>query len=370
MAAAVSSCALRASTVAQRELEKNCLQQTGEQSAALCNGTASRSSTHTAAGQTVAVGLRQLSSSSSSAQPQPACAPALKNSEPNVAPQQSRANTEEPLKPRVTKDDFDDWDVDLADLDECDRQMEQLLPSPAPAPSAPSVSSASSSKTLRPPTCGGIQTQPDRSLRALSTARPPSGSSSHNLPPRTSSTPLQSPNPPVSMPAPPRNPSVFPGHTVMAPAPSPISTALNRPQRPWTTPGPSPQARSLFQTVSPAPSSSSSVGPSTLSPHPLHTPVLTNRLVQLVSASNKLPKKRPRSEPPRPRTRRFPGPAGLLPQQVSPLPNSSHLSGSVCLHWIEIKVSEQSNRMHFPLIASFSLITPLCYAFVTSVLLK
>ncbi|XP_042361076.1 homologous recombination OB-fold protein [Plectropomus leopardus] len=309
VAAAVSSCSLRASSAAHREPEKNCLQQPGARSAALCNGTASMSSTHTTAGQTVALGLRQLSSS---AQPHP---PTLNNSQPNLASQQSPADTEGPPKPCVAEDDFDDWDVDLADLDECDRQMGQP---PAPTPPAPAFEPASSAKMLRPPTCGGIQTQPNRPLRDFSTAR--QSSSSHNLPPRTSSMPpLRSPNPSPAFPsAPPQSPSVFPGRTASSPAPNPIPRTLNRPQpphRPFATPGPSPQGRALFQTVSPAPSSTPSVSSSTLSPHPLHTPVLTNRLVQLVSASNKLPKKRPRSEPHRPRTRRFPGPAGFLPQQ-------------------------------------------------------
>ncbi|XP_038561387.1 homologous recombination OB-fold protein [Micropterus salmoides] len=316
VAAAVSSCTLRASSVAVREPEENCLQQTGARSAALCNGIASRSSTHTAAGQTVALGLRQLPSS---AQPPSSRPPALNNCQPNLASQQSHANAEEPLKPSVALDDFDDWDVDLADLDECDRQIGQSLHPPAPAPPEPAVVPAHSAKTLRPPTCGGIQTQPDRSVRALSTARQASCSSSHNIPPRTISTPLlQSPNPRPAFPSAPQSPSVFPGLTATSPAPSPISRTLNRPQQPqrlWATPGPSPHGRGLFETVSPAPFSSSSLNSSTLSPHPLHTPVLTNRLVQLVSASNKLPKKRPRSEPHRPRTRRFPGPAGLLPQQ-------------------------------------------------------
>ncbi|XP_044037321.1 homologous recombination OB-fold protein [Siniperca chuatsi] len=320
VAAAVSSCTLRAPSVALREPEENCLQQTGERSAALRNGTASRSSTHTAAGQTVASGLRQLPSSSSSVQPPHPRPPALNNAPPNLASQQSHANSEGQLKPCVAQDDFDEWDVDLADLDECDRQMGQSLQPPAPTPPAPAVSPVSSAKTLRPPTCGGIETRSDRSLGELSTVRQVSGSSSHNIPPQTLPTPLlRSPNPrPAFLSIPPQSPSVFPGLTAAYPAPSPISRTLNRPQqpqRPWATPGPSPQGRGLFETVSPAPSSSPSVSSSTLSPHPLHTPVLTNRLVQLVSASNKLPKKRPRSEPHRPRTRRFPGPAGLLPQQ-------------------------------------------------------
>ncbi|KAM8723319.1 uncharacterized protein hrob [Acanthopagrus schlegelii] len=301
VAAAVSSCALRASSAAHREPEKNCLVQSEERSAALCNGTASRSSTHTAAGQTVALRFRQLSSSSSfssssssSAQPRPT----LNHSEPNLALAQSRADTDGPQRPCVAQDDFDDWDVDLADLDECDRQHGQLLQPPAPPVLATEL--ASSAKTLRPPTCGGIQTRPDQS-----TAR-------HNLPPQTFATPFRSPN---LQPAPPRTPAVFRGLTATSPAPSPSPRTFIRPQqpqRPWSTPASSPQARSLFETVSPAPAPSSS---STPSPHPLHTPVLTNRLVQLVSASNKLPKKRPRSEPHRSRTRRFPGPAGLLPEQ-------------------------------------------------------
>lgn len=290
VAAAVSSCALRASAVAHRETEKSCPRQTEERSAALCNG-AERSNTRTTAGQTVDLGLRRLSSS---AQPP----------------------TRQPLEPCEARDDFDDWDVDLADLDECDRQMGQPLHPPP----------ASSAETLRPPSCVGTQPRP-RSLREFSTARQAPSSPRRNPPPRTLSTPLQSPNPrPAFLSAPSQSPTIFP-------APSPISRP-QQPQRPWATPGPSPQARGLFETVSPAPSSSTSVCAPTLSPHPLHTPVLTNRLVQLVSASNKPPSKRPRSESHRPRTRRFPGPAGLLPEQVS---LSQHLlceilSGSVNLH--------------------------------------
>ncbi|XP_040918843.1 homologous recombination OB-fold protein [Toxotes jaculatrix] len=314
VSAAVSSCALRASSAARGEPEKNLLQLTAERSAAPRDGTASRSSTHAAAGQTVALGLRQpSSSSSSSSSSQPP--PTLNNTQPNLASPQSYANSGGSLKPCVAQDDFDDWDVDLADLDECDDQMGQPNQPSAPAPPAP----ASSAKMLRPPTCGGVQTLPDRTLRELSAARQPCGSSNQNLPPRTlSAAHMRSPVlRPTFVSAPPQSPSVSPSLTATSPAPSPISRTFNRlqqPQRPWSTPRPPPQARGLFETVSPAPSSSS-VSPTALSPHPLHTPVLTNRLVQLVSASNKLPKKRPRSEPHRPRTRRFPGPAGLLPQQ-------------------------------------------------------
>ncbi|KAK5856010.1 hypothetical protein PBY51_007637 [Eleginops maclovinus] len=312
VAAAVSSCSLRASSVSHREPEKICLPQTREGSAAPCTGTASRSSTHTAAGQTVVQALRRPSSSSSLSSVQTYTG-TLDKSQAALAPQQSHSNTAGPLKPCGAQDDFDDWDVDLADLDECDQQMVQ---SAAPAP--PAFNPASSAKTLRPPTCSGIQTQPNRTLRDLNATRQTPGSSSIYLPNRICSTPvLRTPNPPPArLSAPPQNPGVFSGLTAYSPTPSPISRTLNRPQRPWATPGASPQGRVFFETVTPGPSSCSSVNSSTLSPHPLHTPVLTNRLVQLVSASNKLPQKRPRSEPHRPRTRRFPGPAGFLPQQL------------------------------------------------------
>ncbi|XP_039975356.1 homologous recombination OB-fold protein isoform X2 [Xiphias gladius] len=317
VAAAVSSRALRPSWVARREPGEDRPQRTAERSAALCVGTASRSSENTVAGQTVAPGLRQLSSSP---QPRPLRPPTLNNTQPKLASPQSHADPEASPKPRVAQDDFDDWDVDLADLDECDVPMGQPPQPPAPTSPAltspaPTVEPASSAKVLRPPTCGGIRTLPERTRTELSAARQPCGSSSHNLPLRTLSAAHE------RSPAPPQSPSVFPGLTATSPAPSPISRTLIRPQepqRPWATTVTSPQPRGLFETVSPAPPSSSSSSPvssTALSPHPLHTPVLTNRLVQLVSASNKLPKKRPRSEPHRPRARRFPGPAGLLPQQ-------------------------------------------------------
>lgn len=294
--AAVSTCALRASSVAHREPEKIRLQQTGASSGALCNGMSSRNSTHTAAGQTVALGLRQLSCSPLSSSLAP---PTLNNSQSNLASQQGHVNT---LKASVAQDDFDDWDVDLADLDKCDSQMPTLP--------VPTVEPFSSAKTLRPSTCRGIPKPPE-----LNTGSRTSGLSSHNLPPGTH---LQSPNIRHAVPlVRPQSSSIFPGLTATSPALSPFGRTLNmpqQPQNPWATPRPSTQARSLFDTVSPA--ASPSMSSSTLSPHPLHTPVLTNRLVQLVSASSK-PKKRPFPEPRCPRTRRFPGPAGLLPQQVS-----------------------------------------------------
>lgn len=243
--------------------EDTCPQQTSP-----CNGSGLHGST---------LGLRQLSST---------CPAPQNESLPNVASLQSRGG--EMVKPGGAQEEFDDWDVDLADLDEC--QIWQPLQSPAPPAPAPV---ATTPKTLRPP-CH---------VRALSPARRASTSSGNKLPPQTVSTPLPPPySHPIVHPAPLRSPN-------LCPAPSPISRP-QQPHRPCTTPRPCPQPRGLFDAPSPA---SSTI----LNPHPSHTPVLTNRLVQLVSASSKLPSKRPRSGGHQTRTRRFPGPAGLLPEQVS-----------------------------------------------------
>ncbi|XP_037333470.2 homologous recombination OB-fold protein [Pungitius pungitius] len=305
VASAGSSCSLRPSSVSHGQPPQDSSRHAGVAPAAPRHGSASESGSHAAAaaGQTV-LGLRRPSSSSC-AQPLPRT---LSNCQPNSALRQNPANTGP--QPCAAVDDFDDWDVDLADLDEWDRQEGQP---PAPILPAPPVALPPASKALRPPTRGGIQTRPIRPQGGLGTAGQASGSFSHNTPPRMSSTPLPgSTNPrPALQSVPPHSPSVFRGLTAPSPAPSPVSRTLNRPQRPWATPGASPRGcGGLFESVSPAPANSS-----TLSPHPLHTTVLTNRLVQLVSASNKLPQKRPRSELQRPRTRRFPGPAGFLPQQ-------------------------------------------------------
>uniref|UniRef100_A0A3P9NX71 Homologous recombination factor with OB-fold n=1 Tax=Poecilia reticulata TaxID=8081 RepID=A0A3P9NX71_POERE len=267
-AAAVSSCSLRASSVSHRDQEKTCHQPTGEKLAELCNGAVSGSAMHSGAAQTVAQGLRQICSSSNTA-----C---------------------------TAEDDFDDWDVDLADLDECDYQTRQLSTPAAPEP-------PSSVKTLRPSTYVTIQTPSTRSMQDTSSycnsiAAPQSLSSAH----------LHFSRIPAVSPA----PSSFSRIPAVSPAPSSFSRTPSHPrqlQKPWMTPQAASQARTLFNTVSPGPPTS--VNSSALSPHPLHTPVLTNRLVQLVSASSKLPKKRQRSEAHQPQTRRFPGPAGLLPQQ-------------------------------------------------------
>uniref|UniRef100_A0A3B5KJ46 Homologous recombination factor with OB-fold n=1 Tax=Takifugu rubripes TaxID=31033 RepID=A0A3B5KJ46_TAKRU len=251
----VSPGALRGSSVSRRDPEDSCPQQAGWSSASPCSGSSLHSS---------APALRRLPST----RPAPQT-----NSPPTVASLQSRGA--EVLKPPGAQEDFDDWDVDLADLDE----GQICRPLQSPAPPAPVA------KTLRPPP----------HAREPSPAPPASTSSGNKLRPQTPSAPLQSPYPrPVVRSVPLRSPNP-------CASPSPVS----RPQGPRTTPRPSPQPRA------PAPSTSSTI----LSPHPLHTPVFTNRLVQLVSASSKPPSKRSRSGCHQPRTRRFPGPAGLLPEQ-------------------------------------------------------
>ncbi|XP_054616064.1 homologous recombination OB-fold protein isoform X2 [Dunckerocampus dactyliophorus] len=252
--------------------------------------------------ETVAPSLRKLSSIAQAHPPKPSVPESL-----------LALGSWAQQKPVVIQDDFDDWDVDLADLEECDRQVGSLAP-PPPV------------KMLRPPTSGGTQsTSISTSSPSLAplTPRPvppqrPAFNSGH-----TASSPAPSPLPrtlsnphqvvwatpgPSSHPAPPQSPALFPGLTASSPVPGPLPRTLHKPHQ-TATPGPSSHpARGLFETVSPSSSPA-------LSPHPLSTPVLTNRLVQLVSASSKVPRKRPRFEPHQPRTRRFPGPAGLLPQQ-------------------------------------------------------
>lgn len=282
----VSPCALRGSSVSHREPEKNCPQQTGGSSASLCNGTVG-STLHSSV-----LALRQL----------PSTRPAPQNSLPNAVSLQSSDAAELP-KLKGAQEDFDDWDVDLTDLDEC--PIWQPLQSPAPP--APVANPTASVKKLRPPSHGGLHLQHNQSVRELSPARPASASSANKLPPQTLSTP------PYSGPVVHSAPRLSPN---LCPAPSPVSRPVHRPQQqhtPCPTPRPFPHPHGLFDNPSPAPSRSSTI----LSPHPLHTPVLTNRLVQLVSASSKRPSKRPRSGGNQPRTRRFPGPAGLLPEQVS-----------------------------------------------------
>ncbi|XP_067089156.1 homologous recombination OB-fold protein isoform X1 [Osmerus mordax] len=217
------------------------------------------------------------------------------------------------------QDEFDDWDLDLAELDETDPQLgheahvKQV--STAPASSIARDKTVSSAKRLCPSACGGAQTLPSVGLRGFSTSNQKFGLPNSN-PPLRSSTPvpsLSSGRPVCTAPA--QSPGVVPGappfssHFPRAVTPRP-PRGLQQLHRP--TASPAAHGQSLFDAISPAPSVR--CGAPMPSPRSLHTPVLTNHLVQLVSASNRTPR-RPRSDHARPRTRRFPGPAGLLPQQ-------------------------------------------------------
>ncbi|XP_065712355.2 homologous recombination OB-fold protein isoform X2 [Patagioenas fasciata] len=82
------------------------------------------------------------------------------------------------------------------------------------------------------------------------------------------------------------------------------------PRRPPPPPQPPPAAPpALMSCVEPLPRQ-----PPRPPPGSLQTPVVTNHLVQLVTAASKAPGAAPRLLPQR-NTRRFPGPAGILPQQ-------------------------------------------------------
>ncbi|KAM8824478.1 LOW QUALITY PROTEIN: homologous recombination OB-fold protein [Synchiropus picturatus] len=172
-----------------------------------------------------------------------------------------------PAAAAAAQDDFDDWDVDLADLeewDQCPQPCRFLRPPPREE-----VSGRFAPLSSRPPAFLLLCKSQVLRHRILLCSQ-------------------------ASVPLP-----LFQGLTTSRQRePGPLQELL-------TTP-----LHGLFGTVSPAPSPSSVASPS-----PLNTPVLTNRLVQLVSASSRVTKKRPSSEPRPPRTRRFPGPAGLLPQQ-------------------------------------------------------
>ncbi|XP_076851892.1 homologous recombination OB-fold protein [Brachyhypopomus gauderio] len=181
------------------------------------------------------------------------------------------------------QDDFDDWDVDLQELEE---RVLRGADWPQPG-SGLQPDSASPAKRMR--TCTGRPLpQPQPCIRATH---------SPALGPR-SNAPYQSPRCP-----PERSTSWRPVTVEPMGAPSLGQMRPATPQQPRRHPA------SLFQAVTPTPSP-------TLTPCPLHAPLLTNHVVQLVSAANKTPQ-RPRSDAVGARLRRFPGPAGALPQQLS-----------------------------------------------------
>ncbi|XP_052641170.1 homologous recombination OB-fold protein isoform X1 [Harpia harpyja] len=168
-----------------------------------------------------------------------------------------------------------------------DRQDPLPAPQAAPAPKLVLRPSAAGACPPRPPTIplgkpggswGSVPAPRGPALRPFqaSLCRPGASSSSAGLRvPRTpmAQTPRQSCPPPRLPPGPPTNPPA-------------LMSCVEPPPR---------------QPPRPAPGN-------------LQTPVVTNHLVQLVTAASKAPGAAPRL-PPQGKTRRFPGPAGILPQQ-------------------------------------------------------
>ncbi|XP_012681033.2 homologous recombination OB-fold protein [Clupea harengus] len=289
-----------------------------------------RPATHNVPGQTSVLGLRGFSAPKLPSVPVAGQFSSLSNMRNSI---QTTGLTHQNSLPPVSgvhpQDDFDDWDVDLADLDE---NVAQIVPvphvrEPAPVPTSapnshwPCEDSVSPTKRMRPSACASGPTTPGSNLRGfnISTHTPePLGRALSSRGPFT--TPGPSPGPfrsPGVLPAPPRS-QVIPRSASSfssSPFPSPLTPRLGRPQPPGQAGSAMRQPMGhvrggLFQAVSPCPSAHTST------PRSLHTPVLTNHLVQLVSASNKTPQ-RSGTDRARPKTRRFPGPAGLLPQQLS-----------------------------------------------------
>ncbi|XP_064255638.1 homologous recombination OB-fold protein [Passer domesticus] len=103
------------------------------------------------------------------------------------------------------------------------------------------------------------------------------------------------PPPPMGEPGSSRGSLPAPGAPCLRPGQAPLGR--NSSSVPWTPPAQScPQPR--------------------LPPGPPSAPVVTNHLVQLVTAASRAPRAAPRA-PARRESRRFPGPAGILPQQHS-----------------------------------------------------
>uniref|UniRef100_A0A8C9RQS6 Homologous recombination factor with OB-fold n=1 Tax=Scleropages formosus TaxID=113540 RepID=A0A8C9RQS6_SCLFO len=195
-------------------------------------------------------------------------------------------------------DDFDDWDLDLEELDENALQSQGGILMDRSTPAPPSEDSVSPAKRMRDSLCGG-ELVPGSNLDG-SGPRPAIAS------PLTRHVFVSSP-------------SLHPGVTSFTVRPlTKAITAGPGTLKPVSPPALQAAAAGL-QSVGSLQSSSHMLqpnrfGPPALTPRPLHTPVFTNHLVQLVSAANKTPQK-PGTPTLRPKTRRFPGPAGLLPQQ-------------------------------------------------------
>ncbi|XP_689494.2 homologous recombination OB-fold protein isoform X1 [Danio rerio] len=205
-----------------------------------------------------------------------------------------------PQRDLPPQDDFDDWDVDLEELD----SIPQMISEPQNNQTS-QLRCISPAKRMRPAasgmfscgtfaaTCSSPISQPLVNTSFASTVRVP----------MHPATPIQNQNHMHRITHISRFPRpVTPRPTVVSPM---CQRSISTPRTPLQHRG------SLFHSVSSTADSSS-----TFTPRPLNTPVLTNHLVQLVSAANKTPQ-RPQSRMMPAKARRFPGPAGALPQQVS-----------------------------------------------------
>ncbi|XP_017538334.1 homologous recombination OB-fold protein isoform X1 [Pygocentrus nattereri] len=193
------------------------------------------------------------------------------------------------------QDDFDEWDVDLEELDESLFQKAS-----GPGSNTDSISPA---KRMRSSSVAEDTT-------VVSSHRSFCSSAPTSRPPQSF---VRTPCPSTFVPqGPPQSlcqPFVRNSSVCRFSSPGPVRASAEG-QRGVVTPRASQgHQETLFQAISPATSQ-------TRTPRPLNTPVLTNHLVQLVSAASKTPQ-RPRSGAVRSKMRRFPGPAGALPQQIS-----------------------------------------------------
>ncbi|KAI1887261.1 hypothetical protein AGOR_G00188190, partial [Albula goreensis] len=232
-----------------------------------------------------------------------------------VPAQSNQPNPNSNRPPDPFPDDFDDWDVDLDDLDD---KVGQQVTEPAmlpPAPVRPAEDSVSPAKKMRPMDsgdqgqhCGRLQVPSHANQRVCAVDSRPSFTA-----PSPSSGVIQA-SPAVR----PRMPLSSRGvNAPVSPHPSSVAPRAIRQSPQWHTATPVSHAAghpsgAPYSPLSPFSSVTvSGAGSPAVTPRSLHTPVFTNHLVQLVSAANKTPQ-RPRSEQARLKTRRFPGPAGLL----------------------------------------------------------
>ncbi|KAG7459759.1 hypothetical protein MATL_G00214060 [Megalops atlanticus] len=222
-------------------------------------------------------------------------------------------NSDGKKPPDLFPDDFDDWDLDLEDLEENVPQQRTGPEVTQLAPVQPGVDSVPPAKKMRV-SDSVAQVTPGGHLQAPSSADPVRAF-------HFSRSSIGPGHPPCPSPA---SPAVRP--QVPALPRAPVTPTAVRPPPRWQTPASAshPAGRlssAPFSPMSPVPTARASRPPSSnadspaVTPRSLQTPVFTNHLVQLVSASNKTPQG-PRSERARPKTRRFPGPAGVLPQQL------------------------------------------------------